>query len=93
MVSIGRCEILKVFEKMAPPGSKSKTVMQQVSITYAEQGTIIGEECFLGSENYSYTVVVKSSEVNLLELPKICLRELVQHDLLDDLKLWNRKSR
>ena len=91
--SEGCCEVLKRFDKLTPPGSKTRTAAVQISISYAEHGTIIGEECFLGSEKYEYTVTVKSSEVRLLELPKICLRELVQNEMLEDLRHWYQKSR
>lgn len=74
------------------PGSKAKTTPVQISITYAEHGTIIGEECFLNNDNYFYTTVVRSSQATVLELPKICLRELITNDILGDLSQWYKKS-
>lgn len=67
-------------------------MIKQIAITCAESGTILGEECFLGSSVYLYSVIAKSSEVRLLELPRNCLKELVAHEMYEDLKDWSKKA-
>lgn len=89
----GQCQISRIFEEKAPPGSKTATITRHVSITCAESGTILGEECFLDSRVYLYTVTAKSSEVRLLELPRSCMKELIANEMYADLKTWNKMAK